>query len=188
VTPSRRRRRRPLIVGALAAFGVLVAALAVILLRGSATASMGPLSTTNINIISVNAPVAASEPITWGTFIPTNPTNQPITILSVNPIEPTGVEVIQIGINNPDTEGPVGALRGFPQPGITVHPVAGAILQPVGSQSPYLQIIVGVRLAAGSSHGTINGLKVTYEAAGQTFQLVLPGTITLDLGAPGSSV
>ena len=153
-----------------------------------ATAPVGPLGTTNTNTISVNAPVAASEPLTWGTFIPTNPTTEPITIVSVEPIDPTGVEVLQIGINDPDTEGPVGALRGFPQPGITMHPVAGAILPPAGSVHPYLQIIVGVRLGAGASHGTINGLRLTYEAAGQTFVVVLPGTLTLDLGAAASSV
>ena len=68
---------------------------------------------------------------------------------------------------------------------MTLGPVAGAILSPSTSASLNLQILIGVRLSTSSTDGTIDGLRVRYELGGRTYELVVPGSLTLTL-APSS--
>jgi hypothetical protein len=68
---------------------------------------------------------------------------------------------------------------------MTLGPVAGAMLSPSTSASPNLLILIGVRLSTSSTDGTIDGLRVTYELGGRTYELVVPGSLTLTL-APSS--
>ena len=124
--------------------------------------------------------------MTWGTIVPANPTAEPITITAVEPLTVTGVEVIQIVVNDPASEGAIGAVRGFPPPGVSIHPVSGYVLPPAGSPTPYRQILVAARLSPASTIGSIGGLRVTYQSGGHSYTLVIPGTLTLTLAAPSS--
>jgi hypothetical protein len=184
---------RDLVRGRQGRIGLVVLGLAIVVVaaflatRTSGAPPVGPLSTTNLNVIADREPVSASDTVTWGAFMPTNPTSEPISITSVEPVDPSGVEIVQIEVNDPATEGAIGTVRAFPPPGVTMHPIAGAILQPLGSKSPYLQILVGVRLRSGAVSGSIGGLRVTYVAGGESYQLVLPDSLKLEQSPASSS-
>jgi hypothetical protein len=173
-------RRSALIAGSIATV-VLIGALLILANIVGGAPSRGPLQI--VNSISVTSPMAAGQVGTWGEILPHNPTGAPITIRSIEPINPRGIDILGIGTNNPDVEGGEGFTRVFPPSGMTLEPVNGATLSPSTSTSPNLQILIGVRLSASSAQGAIDGLRVTYDSAGQTYILVIPGSLTLTLSA-----
>lgn len=169
-------------IGAIILIGVIVT-LPGILGTIPTQSTNGPLR--SVNTISVHSPLAADQTATWGEILPQNPTDTPIKIEAIDPINPRGLDVVGIRTNNPDVEGGMGFTRTFPPPGMTLGPVAGAILSPSTSASLNLQILIGVRLSTSSTDGTIDGRRVRYELGGRTYELVVPGSLTLTL-APSS--
>ena len=138
--------------------------------------SDGPLEA--MDRISIEQPLPSGETGTWGMVLPMNPTQSPITIESIDAVNPQGIEVIGIVVNDPDVDGGVGTALGFPPAGTTVRPAAGAVLQPAGSASPNLQVLVGVR-HDGIDRGTIEALRIAYTLDGNRYEEVLPYSLVV---------
>jgi len=141
----------------------------------------GPLAV--VNAISVQLATTPEQAIVWGTVLPDNLTAAPIAMVSIEAINPVGIDVLEIAQNDPTTEGAVG-LQLSPIPGVTMHPIPGAFLPVYRSPSDARQILVTARLANLADIGTIDGLRFTYEAAGKSYVLDIPGTLTLALATP----
>lgn len=68
-------------------------------------------------------------------------------------------------------------VDGRPSPECPATALDGLLLPPVGDPTPDRQVVVGFRLASGSTRGSIDGLTVTYTAAGEAFKTFLPESL-----------
>jgi hypothetical protein len=147
--------------------GVIVAAVS---LARSGYETGGPLS--SVRKTSVTTHARLGTPMTWGTVLPENPTGVDIVIESIEPSAPaSGLTILGIGVSDP-RRGAVGTAASYPPPGITPHEVAGAVITPRDRSSPFLQVVVGVRLDD-SHEGRIAGLRIRYATAGHRYEMVL---------------
>ncbi|HEV8696643.1 MAG TPA: hypothetical protein VGQ89_03040 [Candidatus Limnocylindrales bacterium] len=155
------------LVVAAAAVGVVVAA---ILLTRSGYEPGGPIA--SIRETSVTTHARPGTPMTWGTVLPENPTAADIVIESIEPSAPaSGLTILGIGVSDP-RRGAVGTAASYPPPGITPLDVAGAVMTPRTGSSPFLQVVVGIRLDD-PREGRIDGLRIRYIAGGRRFEMVL---------------
>ena len=134
----------------------------------------GPLEAASA--VAVEFPLREGQTGTWGVVLPSNPTVSRITIEAIEAMDGHGLEVVAILLNDPERDGGIGSLDAFPPPGIHARAADGARLPPVGSASPYLQVLVGVRLT-GSGDGTIAALRMRYRHDGTTYETELPYTL-----------
>jgi hypothetical protein len=160
-------RRRLLIAVVATLAGVAVAAL---VLNRSGYESGGPLA--SVRETSVTTHARPGTPITWGTVLPENRTAADIVIESIEPSAPaSGLTILGIGVSDP-RRGAVGTAATYPPPGITPGDVAGAVMTPRTGSSPFLQVVVGVRLDD-PHEGRVVGLRIRYVAGGRRFETVL---------------
>jgi hypothetical protein len=146
---------------------VVVAALA---MTRSGYEAGGPLA--SIRETSVTTHARPGKPMTWGTVLPENSTRSDIVIESIEPSAPvTGLTILGIGVSDPRS-GAVGTAEGYPPPGITPHEVAGALITPRSGSSPFLQVVIGVRLDHPPG-GRVAGLRIRYATAGHRYEMVL---------------
>jgi hypothetical protein len=123
--------------------------------------------------IAVEFPLRRGQTGTWGTVLPANPTASSILIESIVAVDPRGLDIVAILVNDPERDGGVGTLDAFPPPGSRGRAVEGSRLAPAGDEAPYLQVLVGVRLT-GAGDGTIEGLLVRYHHDGMLYESLLP--------------
>jgi hypothetical protein len=133
--------------------------------------SDGPLASGSS--LAVEFPLRPGQTGTWGTVLPANPTASSIVIESIDAVDPRGLEIVAILVNDPVQDGGVGTLDAFPPPGTHTRAAAGSSLPPSGSRAPYLQVLVGVRLT-GATDGTIEALRVHYRHDGNVYEALLP--------------
>ena len=168
--PARPTRRLAL------ALALLVALAAVVLVvtavgsgRGGYEAG-GPLASDRETRVTTHARPGSA--ITWGTVLPTNPTAHDIVIESIVPSEPvSGLTVLGLGVSDP-RQGAVGTADRYPPLGITPLAVAGAVMTPRDGPSPFVQVVVGIRLDD-PTEGRIAGLRIRYATAGRRYETVL---------------
>jgi hypothetical protein len=175
MTSERARSRR---VG----LSVLVAIAAILGLGAAANVLSGGLDAGPLqpsSVTTVELPLAADEPGTWGVDLPLNPSRSDIVVRSAEPIDPQGLTILGMTMTNPRVAGGVVAVRGYPPPGIATFPIEGSILSPGGGTSPELEVLIGVQLAEGSERGTIRGLRVRYAVDGREHEVDLPYSFTL---------
>jgi hypothetical protein len=123
--------------------------------------------------VEVEFPLSPGRTGTWGMVLAANPTRSSLVIESIDAVDPRGLEVAAIFVNDPERDGGVGTLDAFPPPGSHVRPVEGSLLPASGGEAPFLQVLVGVRLT-GTTDGTIDGLRVRYRHEGALYEAVLP--------------
>jgi hypothetical protein len=158
---------------AAAAAGAVVAA---VLLTRSGYETGGPLASTRETSVTTHA--RPGTPITWGTVLPENPTAADIVIESIEPsAAASGLTILGIGVSDP-RRGAVGTAASYPPPGITPLDVAGAVMTPRTGSSPFIQVVVGIRLDD-PHEGRIEGLRIRYVAGGRRFETVLHDAVVL---------
>jgi len=126
----------------------------------------------------VRLALAQGETATWGSVLPRNPTNSPIAIQAIEPVNATGLTIVGLLMSDPDVDGGIGTAAGFPPAGIRGSPVAGTVLTAAGATPTFRQVLIGVRLS-GSQEGRIGGLRVRYEFQGRVYETVLPFGLTV---------
>lgn len=130
----------------------------------------GPLASDRETRVTTHA--RRGSAITWGTVLPTNATDHDIVIESIAPSEPaSGLTVLGLGVSDP-RRGAVGTADRYPPLGITPLDVAGAVMTPRDGRSPFIQVVVGIRLAD-PSEGRIAGLRIRYATDGHRYETVL---------------
>ncbi len=159
--------------------GLLVLGLiAVILVVGIAVITKpsirqdGPLRTNSTT--NVEFGLRSDETASWGVDLPANPTDSDITFASAELVDPVGLSILGVTMNRPNTGGIANAY-GYPPAGMEVFPVEGSTV-PAGGD---IQVVVGVQLPEGNAEGTIEGVRVTYVAAGQTYEIMLPYSLRI---------
>ncbi|HEV8280402.1 MAG TPA: hypothetical protein VGQ02_00975 [Candidatus Limnocylindrales bacterium] len=159
--------RNAALVVAAAAVGVVAAA---VLMTRSGYEPGGPIASARETSVTTHA--RPGTPMTWGTVLPENPTAVDIVIESIQPSAPaSGLTILGIGVSDP-RRGAVGTAASYPPPGITPLDVAGAVMTPRTGSSPFLQVVVGIRLDD-SREGRIAGLRIRYLTGGRRFETVL---------------
>jgi len=160
-------QRIALVVIAATVVSLVVAAL---VLTRSGYEAGGPLA--SLRETSVTTHARPGTPMTWGTVLPENPTSTDIVIESIEPSAPvSGLTILGIGVTDP-RRGAVGTAASYPPPGITPLTIAGAVITPRNGSSPYLQVLVGIRLDD-PREGRVAGLRIRYLAGGRRFETVL---------------
>ena len=110
--------------------------------------------------------------MTWGSVLPSNPTDADIVIESIEPSAPvSGLTILGIGASDP-RHGAVGTAASYPPPGINPAVVAGGVITPRDGASPVLQVVVGFRLDDPRG-GRVAGLRIRYTTAGRRYETVL---------------
>jgi hypothetical protein len=167
--PARPTRRLAL------ALALLVALAGIVLLVGAGGGRGGyepggPLASDRETRVTTHA--RPGSVITWGTVLPTNPTDHDIVIESIVPSEPvSGLTVLGLGVSDP-RRGAVGTADRYPPIGITPVDVAGAVMTARDGPSPFVQVVVGIRLDD-PTEGRIAGLRIRYATDGHRFETVL---------------
>ena len=141
----------------------------------------GPLVATST--LSVEFELPPGRAGTWGIVLPTNPTLSDITIQAVETVDARGVHVVGMLVNDPEQNGGVGTLDVYPPPGVRGYPVAGAVLPAIGSDAPFRQLLIGVRLSE-AAEGVIGALRVRYRHAGASYEASLPYILHLRRSEP----
>lgn len=167
--PARPRRRLALALALLVALAGAVLVVGVGGGRGGYEPG-GPLTSDRETRVTTHA--RPGSVITWGTVLPTNPTDHDIVIESIVPSEPeSGLTVLGLGVSDP-RRGAVGTADRYPPPGITPLEVAGAVMTPRDGSSPFIQVVVGIRLDD-PTEGRIAGLRIRYATDGLRYETVL---------------
>jgi hypothetical protein len=159
------RRRLVIAVGATLAGAALVA----LVLNRSGYELGGPLASPRETSVTTHARPGKS--MTWGTVLPSNPSEADIVIESIEPSAPVlGLTILGIGVSDP-RRGAVGTAATYPPTGITPTSVAGSVITPRDGPSPFLHLVVGFRLD--DPEGRIAGLRIRYTTAGHRYETVL---------------
>jgi hypothetical protein len=167
--PARRTRRLAL------ALAILVALAGAVLVVGAGGGRSGyepggPLASDRETRVTTHA--RPGSVITWGTVLPTNPTDHDVVIESIVPSEPvSGLTILGLGISDP-RRGAVGTADRYPPLGITPVDVAGAVMTARDGPSPFVQVVVGIRLDD-PTEGRIAGLRICYATDGHRYETVL---------------
>lgn len=132
----------------------------------------GPLRTNSTTTLEFG--LNPDETASWGVDLPANPTDSDITFVSAELVDPVGLSILGVLMNGANMGGIVNAY-GYPPAGVEVFPVEGSMLPARGM----IQVIVGVQLPEGKAEGTIAGVRVTYIAAGQTYEILLPYSLRI---------
>jgi hypothetical protein len=109
--------------------------------------------------------------------LPFNETAADIRIGSVEPLAPSGLDILGILASHPGPMDGITSARGFPPPGAPTEPIAGAALHVRGSPDEALYILIGVRRQPNAAAGVIEVLRVRYEAGGRLFEVVFPWSL-----------
>jgi hypothetical protein len=136
-------------------------------------------------------PVTASEQIADGAVIITNGSNQPITITSIDvvyadrpAIDPVlGIHLVHL--TRSDANRPLGITRDYPPAGVKLDAIPGATLSPIAIGGDRYQIMVGLRVSAGSI--SITALRITFVLDGSTYARTIPHFVQLCAGRPVGS-
>ena len=173
-------RVRLLAVGAV----ILVAAVATIAIAASMAGdgyeSGGPLASTLEAELTTHAEPGGS--VTWGVVLPPNKGASDVVLESIEPAEPiSGLTVLGTGVNDPAVF-PVGSAAGYPQPGLVLQDVKGAVLAPDNAAQPRLQVVYGLRLDAAPGH--LPGLRIRYATGGHRYETVFNAGVVVELPDP----
>jgi hypothetical protein len=166
------------LLGGVGGFAVLAA---VIFLTQSSYRTDGPWQTGSQT--QVEFPSDDGQTVTWGMPLPRNPTITPITVISVDPVNVTGLVVVGDGISKIDQVTGSGSIVNgpvWPPAGTTVEQPGAVILPVVGSGGYDLQVLFGVRRQTASAAGTIGGIRVRYRIGSDTYEVVFPWGLKLD--------
>lgn len=171
-----RSRRAPLALLAVGAIAVgAVWYIAFVQARGGYEPD-GPLASERRTSIATRQAVGTS--MTWGTVMPMNPTNQDIVLESIELSEPArGLTVIGLGVSDPRA-GAVGTADGYPPTGVEPREVSGTVLSPATGPSPFVQLVIGVRLDAPEG-GSISGLRIRYSVGSRRYETVLSDALVV---------
>jgi hypothetical protein len=175
-------RTRPIVSRLLVASAAAVVVVVVLLALPGGIQQDGPIATTDA--VTVEYEYAAGEATTWGTTLPPAGGVAVATLLSVEPIGASGLEVI--GVEACDTSIPgcnVVNARGWPLTGIPTEPIAGLAIRRSDSEDPRYHLLMGVRRQPGANVATITAIKLTYQVGGTTYEVTEPWT--LRILAPG---
>lgn len=95
-------------------------------------------------------------------MLPPNPTGLPITIESVELVDPVGLDILGVFANVPERDGAIAYAAGFSPTDWNGVAPAGAVLPAVVGGQSHLQVLVGVRRSGatdarspGSAFGTV---------------------------------
>jgi hypothetical protein len=160
-------------VAAFAVAGIMLVAVGE--LSGQAYRGDGPL--VQEQTWAIEFPLAPGQSGTWGVSLPRNTTSSAITIESVDLLNPAGLEIVGIGVNDPAVDGGIGTAYGFPPAGATLAEPMGAVIPPNASAD--LQVLVGVRLVEPGKDGTIDALRVRYRHQGVRYEVLIPDRLRL---------
>jgi hypothetical protein len=167
--PLRPTRRLALALALLLALGGIVLAMGVGGSRDRYEPN-GPLESDRETRVTTHA--RPGSVITWGTVLPTNPTDHDIVIESIAPSEPvSGLTVLGLGVSDPRRVA-VGTADRYPPLGITPVDVAGSVMTARDGPSPFVQVVVGIRLDD-PTEGRIAGLRIRYATNGHRYETVL---------------
>lgn len=169
MTRAWRHQGRKIAIGT--AIGLLLVA-AVIAMGVSGSRVVGPGPFAREPAYEDNIPLHSGDVATWGFALPANPTGSEIVVLSVELVNPVGVEVLGVLAHHPATEGAVGQRYGFPPSGDLFAP-AGIVLPPAGSTAAAVEALIGVRLTDKRS-GSIDAVRIRYRQGGLEYADVLP--------------
>lgn len=135
----------------------------------------GPLSAPSA--LDVEFPIPPGATASWGVILPYNPTTDELTVLEVEPLKVYGLEVLDV-VATDSEDGTIINSLGFPPPGFRTQPVEGAHLPPAGDAPGEFQVVVGIRLAEGSTAGGIDQLRLRYEdSSGDRYEVNLPWSL-----------
>lgn len=164
---------------ALAMVLLTVGLVALAMYNGLSVRTDGPLPPGHTT--QVTFPIQPGATGTWGTVLPVNPSEFPLVLESVEPVNASdGIQVGAVLTSNPEDSGvAVGTLDVFPPPGITTAPVKGSTLPPAAQSPQHLQVLVSVSLTPGHDDGTIDALRVRYRAGGTLYEVILPDALRL---------
>ena len=169
--------RRIVLVGGVGGFVVLAAAIS---LNLQAYRTNGPWQTNSET--QVEFPANDGQTVTWGMPLPRNPTISPITILSVDPVNVSGLDVVGVGLSKIDPLTGNGSIVNEPNwpPANTNVEQPGALTLPVVGSGGYdLQVLFGVRRTT-NAPGTIGGIRIRYRIGSDNYECVFPWRLRLD--------
>ena len=145
----------------------------------------GPLATLRETRVTTHA--SPGQLITWGTVLPTNATDHDIVIESIEPIAPvTGLTIVALGVSDP-RNGAVGTSAGYPPAGVAPRPIAGTVLSPRDGGSPFVQVVLGVRLDDPAGGGRVDGLRIRYATNGRRYETVLLDRLVVERFVPSAA-
>lgn len=169
---NRGLRRPPPAIAAAVGLALALAALAgIAVLQPFGPRTGGPLAQRDVYAVSV--PLPRGEAGTRGSVLPPNQTGLPITIESVELVDPVGLEVLGVFVNVPENDGAIGFVSGFSPTDWNGVAPAGAVLPGIVGGQSHLQVLVGVR-RTGTVDGTIAGIRVRYRHDSVEYEDVLP--------------
>src|SRR5918999_5534590 len=127
---TRTLRRRAWLTGA----ALVVAGAVLAVLLPTRYGDGGPLA--RIDGFAVHIPASNGEVFTWGTVLPRNETLDPVRIESIELVNPSSIEIVGLGVNDPDAEGAVGTAHGYPPAGMDIDVAEGREIGPAGGPRP----------------------------------------------------
>ena len=160
-------------IGALALVAIAFVA-GLVIITMPAVRTDGPLQVNSRT--NVEYAMRVDETITWGVDLPENPTDSDITILSAELVEPVGLSIVGFGMTRTDDWGGVAAVYGYPPTGAELISIENSMLAAGGR----VQFLVGVQRPEATALGTIAGVLVRYAWHGQTYELLLPYSLTIN--------
>ena len=116
----------------------------------------------------VSGPASSGDVLSWGIQIDRNRTDADIVLLSVEPVSPSGLEIVGEGSYDPYPSG-IGLVEGYPPQGFDFAAVEGTVIPP----REYRHVVFGVRLASGADRGSICGVRVAYVHERRRYDLIL---------------
>ena len=134
----------------------------------------------------VSMPSADGELMRWDPGLPFNPTDTDIRLRAIELVDVKGLDVVGIVLNTP-TLRPDGTCLsggnggGFPPPGSSSDRIDGALLVAASRRTctNYPQISVGLRRPIGTPTGSVAAVRLRYEHAGRSYELLMPTSVEI---------
>ena len=164
--------RRRLVVAVLVAAVALTAVVAAVVSATRGDHVGGPLAATSR--VLVEQRVEPGQDWTWGMPINSGSTQGETRIDEIEAVGVDGIKILGVSVTRDPS---VTTALGYPPAGYRVVRPNG-VLVPKLSAGPFT-ILFGVRLAAGTDVGTIDGIRLSYHVGNDGYRTVLPWSLRL---------
>jgi len=127
---------------------------------------------TNAGRFGIDMALDPAIPATIGVILPPNRGSGPIRLVSIEPIDIRGAEILGIAMADPIDRSIVNAM-GFPPAGWATQPVDGVVIHPDQEAT----VLIGVRIPRDTGEGIVEGIRVRYEFEGKPYESTLDWTL-----------
>ena len=134
----------------------------------------------------MSMPSADSELVRWEPGLPFNPTDTDVHLHTIELVDVKGLDVVGIVLNTPTLRADGICLSGgngsgFPPSGTSTDQIDGALLVAASKRTctNYPQISVGLRRPVGTPTGSVAAVRLRYEHAGRSYELLMPTSVEI---------